>query len=389
MILKLKKCLHLSKFFPPEVGGIETVVKDLSAGLARRGWAVEVICANVVRRTVVEFQETPVTRLATWFKFAKTSITPSLIRELKTRDADIIHIHLPNPFVNIAVFVARPNCKVVLHWHSDIVQQRYLKKIYAPLQEWLLKRADAIVATSPLYVQGSPCLRPYRQKVHIVPLGSQLRDSFDASGDTLGHRAEKIRSEYGRKKIIFALGRFVKYKSFDVLIDAAQHLDDDAVVLIGGDGELKESLVGRVVRLGLEEKVIFVGRIADDHLPAYYQACDVFCLPSTMRSEAFGLVLVEAMSYGRPVVATEIEGSGVPWVNQNGITGFNVAPGDPVALATALRRILSDRELGARFGEAGKVRFEKMFSVARMIDGVEAVYEELLGRGQNEEGYRL
>ena len=372
------RCLQLTKFYPPINGGIETAVRDIADGLTAHHWQVEVLCANVCRETVVEDGHIPVARIASWGQVASTSMTPSLIPWLRRRQREqqVVHVHLPNPMANLALWLTRPEAKLVVHWHSDIVKQKNLLKIYAPLQDWLLRRADAIIATSPPYAETSPWLQAYQEKVHFVPLC--VRD-VSKQGDLAmrRERADALRAEYPGKRIVFALGRMTYYKGFDVLIDAAASLGDNAVVLIGGSGELLGAMRDKVAALGLSERIHLLGRIKDADLPAYYEACDLFCLPSLMRSEAFGLVMLEAMSFGRPVVATNIVGSGVPWVNVHGETGLNVQPGDPAMLAAAIRQILDNPDLARQLGKGGRRRYEAHFTIEKMTDALKQVYSHI------------
>lgn len=372
------RSLQLTKFYPPINGGIETAVRDIADGLTARNWRVEILCANVVRETVIESGTIPVTRVASWGQVASTSMTPSLISWLRRlqRDHQVVHVHLPNPMANLALWLTRPEAKLVVHWHSDIVKQKNLLKLYAPLQNWLLHRADAIIATSPPYAETSPWLQAFRHKVHAVPLCVQ---DVGKQGDPTvrRERAASLRAKYPGKKIIFALGRMTYYKGFDVLIEAASLLNDDVIVLIGGGGELLPSLREKVVAAGIGDRVHLLGRVEDEDLPSYYEAADIFCLPSLMRSEAFGLVMLEAMSFGRPVVATDIIGSGVPWVNVDGETGLNAKPGDAASLAAALRRVLDDPALARSLGEGGRRRYENQFTIEKMTDALLGVYAHL------------
>ncbi len=373
-----KSSLQLTKFYPPINGGIETAVRDIAEGLVARQWRVEILCANVERGTMIDSGAIPVTRVSSWGQVASTSMTPSLIPWLRRRQRahDVVHVHLPNPMANLAIWLTRPSAKLVIHWHSDIVKQKQLLKIYAPLQNWLLRRADAIIATSPPYAETSPWLRAFREKVHFVPLC--VKDA--RTPETALQRqsqAEALRARYPGKKIVFALGRMTYYKGFNVLIEAARSLSDDTVVLIGGGGELLASLREQVANAGLSERVHLIGRVADADLPAYYEAADVFCLPSLMRSEAFGLVMLEAMSFARPVVATRIVGSGVPWVNVDGETGLNAEPGDPASLSVALRRLLDDPALARTLGEGGRQRYETYFTIEKMTDALLGVYAHI------------
>jgi glycosyltransferase involved in cell wall biosynthesis len=373
--LRPGRCLQLTKFYPPFNGGIETTVRDISTGLTQRGWFVDVLCSNDQLRTVHEPGTIGVTRVASLAQIASTSISPMLVPLLARCQAehDVIHVHLPNPMANLALWLTRPSAKIVLHWHSDIIKQKRLLKLYEPLQSWLLNRSDAILATSSHYASSSPWLRMHMNKVHIAP--SCIEDPLVVT--TVAHRKAKtelIREAWPNKRIVFALGRMTYYKGFDVLIEATHLLPDDVVVLIGGAGELLEPLRQQVRNAGLTHKIQFLGRVSEEDLAGYFCAADLFCLPSVARSEAFGLVMVEAMGYAKPVVATDIEGSGVPWVNLDGESGLNAKPGDAPSLANRILCILDDPALASRLGSGARLRFESLFTFDRMIDVVETTY---------------
>lgn len=367
------RCLQLSKFYPPVLGGIESVAFELTEGLARLGFQMEVLCANTTRGTICERRPYPVVRVSSWGKLLSTSMSPSMVLELLFRRSrqDVLHVHLPDPMANLAIYIARPRGRLVVHWHSDVVNQKRALRLYAPLQAWLLRRADAIVATSEPYAATSNWLRPFLYKVRVVPIGIRP-PSFDPALVTA------VRQQYPGKRIVFALGRMVYYKGFDTIIQAARELAPDVMVLVGGGGELLGEHRAAVRALGLEQRIQFLGRLEDSEVSALMHACDVFCLPSNVRAEAFGVVLLEAMAAARPIVATRIEGSGVPWVTLHGVTGLNVPVGDHSELANALTSILNDPTAAARYGAAARKRFEDLFTAERMVDAIAALYRQLV-----------
>lgn len=370
------KVLQLAKFYPPERGGIESIVHELAVGLHRRGWPTEVLCAHRHWRSVDEFGTDGIRivrsgSLGTWLS---TSMSPALIGHARRMlaGADIVHVHMPNPLAALALWQVRPTAKVVVHWHSDVVSQRLSLRLYEPLQRWLLARADAVIVTSQAYADGSEPLQPWRQKLAIVPLGiGDNRDRIDPD------RVADLRAAWPGQRIIFALGRMAPYKGFDVLIDAAARLPDDAVVLVGGSGPLLRRHVEHVARLGLGRKVHFLGALSDIDLIAHHEAAHVFCMPSLTRAEAFGVASLEAMRAGRPVVCSAIRGSGLPWVVQDGVTGILVAPDSPEALAAGLGALLADDACAGRMGEAGRARFLAEFHADMMIDRTAALYRDL------------
>ena len=270
----------------------------------------------------------------------------------------------------LSLFLSGYKGKVVLHWHADVEKQKMLLKLYRPLQEWLLKRADVIVGTTPVYLAESPFLTRVQPKVKCLPIGIEPVPACpERTGELLGR--------YPEKKIIFALGRLVEYKGYRYLIEATRYLRDDYVVLIGGEGVLKEELQNEIVTLGAEEKVKLLGRIPDEELPAYYNACTLFCLSSIQKTEAFGIVQIEAMSCGKPVVATRISHSGVAWVNEHGVSGLNVMPRDAKALADAIRTIAGDELAYRKFSAGAEKRYRDMFTKDKMINNVLDIYNKL------------
>lgn len=366
------KVLQLCKFYPPVPGGIESVVRTLVEGLSLHDVCCDVLCAHTTNETVRETVPSGhhVTRVASLGKFLSTSMSPAIIRELAAVQSgyDVIHVHLPDPMTNLALCLTRPATRIVVHWHSDIVNQARALKFYAPLQQWLLKRASAIIATSRSYADASPWLHEVKDKVVTIPIGIEDPPAVPLA------RIEALRQRFGGRKMVFSLGRMTYYKGFGVLIDAARHLDDGTVVVIGGAGELLDQYQAQIRAAGLTDRVHLLGRLSDMEVAEFHAAADVYCLPSVARSEAFGVVLLEAMAAGKPVVASDIAGSGVPWVNVHGETGLNVGVGQPEALAGALRRIIADPVMSVRMGISARARYDLLFRADRMIDATRDLY---------------
>lgn len=367
------KVLQLGKFYPIR-GGVEKVAFDLMSGLSEKHIHCDMLCAaeeggdRIIRLN--DYARLICCR--TWMKACATMISPSMIFTLRRicRDYDIIHVHHPDPMACLALFLSGYKGKVVLHWHSDIQKQKMLLKLYRPLQQWLLRRADKIVGTSPVYLAESPCLQEVQEKTVCLPIGVvPMRPVPEA--------VEAIRKQYPGKKIVFSLGRLVAYKGFCFLVAAAQYLNEDYVVLIGGSGALKEELQQEIEDLHLQGKVKLLGRVSDVDLPAYYGACEVFCMSSVQKTEAFGIVQIEAMSCGKPVVATKIPQSGVSWVNKEGMSGLNVEPEKAQELAKAIEQITENAETYQRFSEGAKRRYQEMFTKERMIEKCLTIYLDL------------
>lgn len=357
------KVLQLGKFYPVR-GGVEKVEYDLMLGLSERQVMCDMLCAASEGggRIIPVNEYARLICCRTWKKVAATMISPSMIFVLRRlcKQYDIIHVHHPDPMACLALFLSGYTGKVVVHWHSDIQKQKTLLRAYRPLQDWLLRRADLIVGTTPVYLKESPYLKSVQAKAICLPIGVRPMHPEQKA-------VEAVRRRYRNRKIIFSLGRLVHYKGYSYLVDAARYLGDDYVVLIGGTGALKDELQNQIKSLALQEKVYLLGRISDEELPAYYGACDVFCLSSIQKTEAFGIVQIEAMSCGKPVVATTIPQSGVSWVNAHGLSGLNVEPGNAPALAEAIREITGDPVVYKGYCERALQRYETCFTAEQMI----------------------
>ena len=370
------RVLQISKYYAPVMGGIETVAWELAEGLNRAGVATGVLCAHQHPRTVRETAPAGygIVRACQWGTLLSTSIAPAMASHLlRTRhDHEVIHLHMPNPMAAAALWLARPRARLVVHWHSDVVRQRRAMALYRPLERWVLQRADAIIATSPPYAHHSPALQPWQHKVVVTPIGIT-----DRAAQVDPALRDRIRQAHAGRRIVFALGRMVYYKGFEVLIEAAAALPNDCVVLIGGEGDLRAAKQALIEARGLQDKVHLLGHIAPAELPSHYAACDVFCMPSTVRAEAYGVSMVEAMVMGKPIVATDIPASGVPWVNHHGVTGFNVPPRNPLALARRLRQLLRDTALRERLGAGARQRYQQQFTAELMTQRIQALYHRL------------
>lgn len=368
------KILHVGKFWPGK-GGMEKMMYDIVHGFSSRGDRCDLLCAAAENGPgVISINENGrIICTPTWFTLAATKITPAMIWKLKKicNDYDILHIHHPDPMANLALLLSGYKGKVILHWHSDILKQKNLLKVYKPLQDWMIRRADLVVGTSPVYLKESPHLINAYDKMACLPIGVQkiVPDP---------EKVKEIRELYPGKKIVFSVGRLVGYKGHKFLIDSAKYLPDDYVILIGGSGPLFTPMKLQIAEENLGDKVVLLGRLSDEDLPNYYGACDVFCLSSIWKTEAFGMVQIEAMSCGKPVVATEIPGSGVSWVNKHGYSGLNVQPEDSKALADAIVNILSDEQKYAQFSRNALARYDELFTKPEFLERCDQIYRRVL-----------
>lgn len=370
------KILQLGKFYPIQ-GGVEKVMYDLMTGLTQM--YDDVTCDMLC---VASEPQPPVSKLndrSTLYcakldkKLFSTMLSSDIIQVLCkiSNDYDVIHIHHPDPMVALALKLSGYKGKVVLHWHSDIVKQKLLLKFYRPLQNWLIRRSSLIIGTSPKYLEESPHLANIKTEKLAVPIGIAPVKAYTDEVNIL-------RNQYPGKQIIFSLGRLVGYKGFRYLIESAKYLPDDFIVLIGGSGPLKEELETQISDENLDSKVKLLGRIPDEKLPSYYGACDVYVMSSIWKTEAFGIVQIEAMSCGKPIVATHIPESGVDWVNKDGYSGINVPPKNSKAIADALLYITSDNEVYSRFCLNSKRRFDETFTLPKMVASIHKIYDKLI-----------
>ncbi|GBC81684.1 Phosphatidyl-myo-inositol mannosyltransferase [bacterium HR10] len=365
------RIVQIGKFYAPVPGGMEAALQHLCEELCRHV-DLQVFVANTRPKTVTDvINGVRVTRVARWGQIASAPICPSLPRLLADSRADILHVHEPNPIATFAVLAANPSARVIVSFHSEVVRQRVLRHVYSPLRERLLRRAARIIVAAPQHLDF-PTLRPYREKCVVIPFGIDVaRFQLDQARRP---QVEALRAQWGPRIVLF-VGRLVYYKGVEHLIAAMPRIP--ARLLIIGRGPRERALRRRVRALGLEGRVVFLGEVAQDQLVAYYHACDVLVLPSIHASETFGIVQLEAMASGKPVISTQLP-TGVSWVNRHGVTGLLVPPSSADALAEAVNRVLDDEALRRRMGEAARRYVHARFTRQRMARAVLELYEEVL-----------
>lgn len=368
------RILHVYKDFHPVVGGIENHLMLLTRELSRvPDLSVEVLVTNTGYATTVEhFGRVQVTKAGRIATVASTPISLSLFREVSRRAYDIIHLHFPYPLGEMASLLRGRTRRIVVTYHSDVVRQRLILRFYHRFLLRVLSRADAIIASSPNYVETSRYLSLFRDKCTVIPYGvdvSLFRPASEPAGamDALGR--------YEQPLIIF-VGKFRYYKGLHHLVEAMQYIGKGTLVLVG-TGPEETALRDQVRLLGIESRVAFVGHFDERLLPSVYQSGQLFVLPSCERSEAFGVVQLEAMACGLPVVSTDI-GTGTSYVNRDGETGLIVPHSDPPALAAAINRLLGDETMRRAMGRAARERVETEFTKERMVDSTVRLYRRVL-----------
>ncbi|GIW08178.1 MAG: glycosyl transferase family 1 [Dehalococcoidia bacterium] len=373
--------LHVYKDYWPVVGGIENHVRRLATGLARdESFNVRVLVTNTgfhtVRGSIDGIEVIKAGRLAT---VASTPLSVALAMELARQHPDIVHLHFPYPIGELAYLAVGRQARLVITYHSDVVRQRRLLRFYRPFLRRVLANADAIIVSNPRYAAGSPFLVSHRERLRLIPFGE------DPARYALTERrravAAAIRASVPGPLTLFA-GLLRYYKGLDVLIAAMR--DVPGTLVIVGDGPERVRWQTLAAATPYADRIIFRGRLTDEELIAHYHAADVFVLPSTLRAESLGVVLLEAMACGLPLVTTEL-GTGTSYANIHGETGIVTPPNDPRALAVALRVLLDDPERRRRFGEAARRRLEREFSEQAMLERTKALYWEVLERPRRRE----
>jgi rhamnosyl/mannosyltransferase len=366
--MKRPRVLHIGKFYPPYKGGMETHLQELCRGLAQRV-DLEVIVSNNSRETFVE-NDGPIRiqRIGNLMNLASAPICPGMSAAIRSTPADIVHLHAPNPTAVLAYFASSHAGRLVVTHHSDIVRQRFLKLALKPLLRRLMARADALICFSPNYAETSLLLKQHRDKCHVIPHGidPNVFENVDEN------EVQAIRNKYG-KHIVLAVGRLVYYKGIEYLIRAMS--DVDAALIIIGTGPLHDQLRNTARKCGVLDRVHLVGQV--ENVVPFYHAARVFVLPSVARSEAFGIVQLEAMACGTPVINTHLD-SGVPYVSLHDASGLTVPPADVASLRGAINRVMGDEILYQRLSRGARNRVGELFTATGMADRTFKIYEAVL-----------
>jgi rhamnosyl/mannosyltransferase len=371
------RVLCFGRFCDDLPGGIQSHVLSLLEGLRGDVESVNLVPSRDRAGSRFLLAGASVIRTPGWSVDGSLSLSPGLFleawRQHRAKPFDLIHLHFPDPMSHLASMAIPAQVPRIITWHADIVRQRYLLRLYHPWQSRILRKARSIIVATPGHVDASPALSlpEIRAKTRVIPFGIDP-ERFAAPAP----QAARLRAAHPGKRI-FALGRHVTYKGFDILIQALARLTPEVRLLLGGEGPLTPSLRELAAHLGLSSRVSFLGRVPESELPAHYQACDVFCLPSVTRAEAFGIVQLEAMAAGRPVVSTRL-GNGVDFVNRDGETGLTVPPGDVDSLAHALKTLLTQESLRHELGARAQKWVASEFRKERMAGQTLALYREIL-----------
>lgn len=370
------KILHIGKYYPPFRGGVEKVTHDLVSGLRDEKHIVDVVSFNHKKGSSLEKTKSgTVYRFQTILKLfgQPLSLKALLFIYKKTKNYDLVHLHLPNPLLSMIILLVKKQSKLIVHWHNDITKQKYLLLLYKPFQTKILNSADLILGSSPQYIKSSKYLKPHSDKSIVVPLGvnkEDLRYSYEFY--------KKIQIEYKSKRVILSVGRLSKYKGFEYLIKSAKYMDNNTCIIIIGNGKELPFLKKIIWQESVDEKVKILTDVKQDQLGAYYKLCDVFCMSSVSRNEGFGLVQIEAMLFRKPIITTNINGSGIAYGNIHQKTGLVVPVKDSLAIFSAYKQITKSDADYNYFSKNAFDRANKIFRKDQMIKLTLKAYNSIL-----------
>jgi rhamnosyl/mannosyltransferase len=369
------RILHFYKtYYPDSVGGVEQVIRQMCVATGRLGVTNQVLSlSRESNLQPFEFEGHMVHRVPQNFELASNAVSVQAVAQLArmAREADVVHYHFPWPFMDLAHFLARVNKPTVVTYHSDIVRQKALLRLYQPLQHRFLDSVDAIVATSPNYLGSSTVLDRYRDKTRVITFGLDKSSYPEPEPERLAHWRAKV----GPKFFLF-VGVLRYYKGLHILLDAVAGTDYPVVIV--GAGPIEQELKDHAERLGLKN-VMFVGRLDDLDKVALLKLCYSVVFPSHLRSEAFGISLLEGAMYGKPMISSEI-GTGTTYINIDRQTGLVVPPSDHEALRAAMRTLWEDPQLAQEMGRRAEARYWQLFTSEQMADDYASLYQELVAR---------
>jgi rhamnosyl/mannosyltransferase len=375
------KIVQTNKAYYPKIGGIETTITTLSEGLANNfGEDVNVLtCSEIIRLKTIEsvINGVKVKYLPTYNFLASLPISPGYFKAITKFSGDILHIHEPFPLADFSMLLfpklKKNFSRVIVSWHSDIIRQKWVLSFYKKYLFKFLKIADKIIVSNPNLIKNSDFLPFFEDKIEVIPIGVNLNwvDCCQESNIL----SESIRESYKSPLVLF-VGRLVYYKGLEFLIDAINLVPDVTLIIIGS-GPLKNTLLNKINKLNLTSRIKIIPEVDEETLHSYYKACDLFVLPSVEKSETYGIVQIEAMACGKPVICTDL-GTGTTFLNQNEITGLVVPPRNTKLLAEAIKRLTMNIELRKRLGNQGKERAFKEFTAEKMVAKTYKIYKDLL-----------
>lgn len=364
------RILHFYKTFAADQhGGVEMFIRHLTHATSQQG------CENTVlslakKECSLQELDYKLVQAKEDFSLASTGVSLSSFKVFAqlAKTADIIHYHFPWPFMDLVHFAVRIKKPTIVTYHSDIVRQKVLKYLYGPLQSAFLNSVDVIVATSPNYLESSPVLANYRDKSTVIPIGLEqtMYPEYEAK------RVDELRERYGRFFLFVGVLRY--YKGLEFLLRAVE--GKDWPLLVVGAGPLEQELMQIAAERRLHN-VHFIGQVTEQEKVNLLEACYAVMFPSHLRSEAFGISLLEAAMFGKPMVCSEI-GTGTSFINQHEVSGIVVPPRDALAMREAMTQLWESPELSNRYGQAARERYLELFTSRSMGAAYIKLYSELV-----------
>ncbi|MCP4699097.1 MAG: glycosyltransferase [Gammaproteobacteria bacterium] len=389
----MSRILHIGKFFPPFAGGMENFMGDLFPALEKQGCETAALVHDHQLRWSRSFQSVRadpppyqrIYRAPCYGRVLYAPVSPQfpfwLQGVLRKFRPHLLHLHMPNTSAFLVLLLpGARRLPWVIHWHSDVVSSRLDTRLslayrfYKPFEQALLAAGKRIIVTSPPYLSSSEALQPWQNKCRVIPLGLEPARMPLPSADAAAWANKEWASARMR---VLTVGRMTYYKGHEVLIRASARIEG-LKTIIAGTGERRPHLEQLIAQEGVAHKVKLLGFRSEAEINALFATCDCFCLPSLERTEAFGVVLMEAMRYGKATAVSDIPGSGTGWVARHLETGLSVPPGDPSALARALRQLQNNPDLRKNMGRAAAQRFHDNFQIERIAEKTAALYAEVL-----------
>ncbi|MDR0999995.1 MAG: glycosyltransferase [Clostridiales bacterium] len=369
----------MNKLYVPTIGGIETWVQQIAEGLNGRTDMRVLVCQEKGVALEEIYNGVKVIRAKSYGKLFSLPISIDFFWKFceLSKQTDIIQIHEPFPLIDLAVWLFRPKAKMVVWWHSDIVRQKVFGKLVAPFIRHTLRQADMVIAATQGHIKSSDYL-PERTKV--IPFGLNFAEYPAQEGK------HYLKLSNARNKKLLFVGRLVYYKGIQVLLKSIEKVDG-AELFIVGDGPLADEVKKAISHSSLTEsselvvgsKIHWICSLSREELLAAFYDCDIFVLPSVANSEAFGIVQLEAMYYGKPVINTKLP-TGVPYVSIDGETGITVGVGDAEALAGAIVKLVHDDGLREMYGRNAAKRVREHYERGAVLDRLYEEYEVLLSK---------
>ncbi|MDG2252175.1 MAG: glycosyltransferase [Methylophilaceae bacterium] len=369
-----QKIVHLAKFFPPHKGGIEKITSIFASN--NENSKITIIAFSNKFTPNIRKRNLNVIICKTLFEsysqpFSFNYIYQGIKGLLKS---DIVHVHAPN-ILAFMVLLLPFRRKIIVHWHSDIIHYHNFRFIIKPIENLILNKAAKIVCATQNYYESSKILSKYKNKISLIPYGIKKNQNTQ---NIISNKIKVLVKELRQKKIIISVGRLIEYKGFDKLVEVGNFLSEDCIILIVGNGPLENSLSQKIIKNKLQKKVKILNNISNEDLAFLLKNSNLYCCFSINRQESFGISLIEALMHKLPIYSEEIVGSGVNYVNPNGITGINTKSIDAQRTAIKINKLLSNKEKMKVMSNNAYARYKKLFTEERMLLSFNNLYKDIL-----------